>query len=39
MALADLMELSQTKSAVKKVGISEERIRDQIPQIRDYVAF
>ena len=39
MALADLMKLSQTKSAIKKVGISEERIKDQIPQIRKYVAF
>ena len=39
MALADLMELSQSKEGIKKVGISEERIKDQIPQIRDYVAF
>ena len=39
MALADLMELSQSKNSVKKVGISEERIKEQIPQIRDYVAF
>ena len=39
MALADLMKLSQSKDGIKKVGISEERIKEQISQIRDYVAF
>lgn len=38
MALADLMELSRTKGT-KKTGLSEERIRAQIPIIRDYVAY
>lgn len=38
MALADLMELSRTKGT-KKTGLSEERIRAQIPVIRDYVAY
>lgn len=38
MALADLMELSKSKNT-KKTGLSEERIRTQIPVIRDYVAY
>lgn len=38
MALADLMELAKTKST-KKTGLSEERIRTQIPVIRNYVAY
>lgn len=38
MALADLMELSKSKNT-KKTGLSEERIRVQIPVIRDYVAY
>lgn len=38
MALADLMELAKTKST-KKTGLSEERIRAQIPVIRNYVAY
>lgn len=38
MALADLMELSKSKNT-KKTGLSEERIRAQIPIIRDYVAY
>lgn len=38
MALADLMELSKSKNT-KKTGLSEERIRVQIPIIRDYVAY
>ena len=37
MALADLMELSS--SFTKKQGLSEERIRAQLPIIRQYVAF
>ena len=37
MALADLMELSS--SFTKKQGLSEERIRAQLPVIRQYVAF
>lgn len=38
MALAELMELSQSKNG-KKTGLSEERIREQIPQIREYIAY
>ena len=38
MALADLMELSKNKQ-IKKVGISEERIQEQISKIREYTAF
>lgn len=38
MALADLMELSLSKNT-KKTGISEERIRAQIPIIRQYIAY
>ena len=38
MALADLMELYQTKGQ-KKLGLSEERVRAQIPVVRQYVAF
>ena len=38
MALADLMELSLSKST-KKVGLSEERIKAQLPIIRQYVAY
>lgn len=38
MALADLMELSLSKNA-KKTGISEERIRAQMPIIRQYIAY
>ena len=37
MALADLMALSS--KITKKTGISEERIKAQIPIIRQYVAF
>ncbi len=37
MALADLLELSSSK--MNKIGISEERIRAQLPVIRQYVAF
>lgn len=39
MALADLMELSKDKSLIKKVGISEERIRENLPIIRQYISF
>lgn len=38
MALADLMELSSSKNA-KKLGLSEERIKAQIPVLRQYVAY
>ena len=38
MALQDLMELSLSKTT-KKVGLSEERIREQIPILREYIAF
>lgn len=37
MALADLMELSQRKG--KKTGLSEERIKEQLPEIRNYIAY
>ena len=37
MALQDLLELSQSKN--KKIGLSEERIRAQLPIIRQYVSF
>lgn len=39
MALSDLLELSKNKNISKKVGISEERIREQIPVIREYISF
>jgi len=39
MALADLMELSKNKSLIKKVGISEERIKENLPIIRQYISF
>lgn len=38
MALADLMELSQ-KHDIKKVGLSEERLKAAIPVGRQYIAF
>lgn len=38
MALADLMELSLSQGG-KKRGLSEERIREQIPVIRQYIAY
>ncbi|MBO7212876.1 MAG: hypothetical protein J6V44_17990 [Methanobrevibacter sp.] len=38
MALSDLMELSLSKNN-KKVGLSEERIKEQIPVLREYISF
>ena len=38
MALADLMQLSLSTDT-KKQGLSEERIRAQMPIIRQYIAF
>lgn len=38
MALTDLMELSLSKNA-KKNGLSEERIRAQIPVLKQYISF
>lgn len=38
MALADLMELSLSTDT-KRIGLSEERIREQMPVIRQYIAF
>ena len=38
MALADLMNLSSSMST-KKTGLSEERIKAQVPVIRQYIAF
>ena len=39
MALADLMSLYKEKSFGRKVGISEERIKDNLPIIRQYISF
>ena len=38
MALANLLELSSSR-ANGKIGLSEERIKAQIPVIRQYVAY
>lgn len=38
MALQDLMNLSLAKD-VKKVGLSEERVRAAMPVIRQYIAY
>lgn len=38
MALNDLMELSLSKET-NKIGLSEERIRAQIPHLRQYISF
>ena len=38
MALQDLMELSLSKGG-KKMGLSEERIRESLPIIRQYIAY
>ena len=38
MALQDLMELSLSKGG-KKTGLSEERIRESLPIIRQYIAY
>ena len=38
MALADLMELSSSKMG-KKLGLSEERIKAQVPILRQYIAY
>ena len=38
MALKDLLELSVAKGN-KKVGLSKERIEQQIPAFRSYIAF
>ena len=38
MSLAKLMELSLSQDS-KKVGLSEERIRAQMPHLREYIAF
>ena len=38
MALQDLMELSLSKGG-KKTGLSEERIRESLPVIRQYIAY
>jgi hypothetical protein len=36
MALSEYLDLSQKR---KKIGVSEERIRAVLPQIRQYIAF
>ena len=38
MALQDLMELSLSKGG-KKTGLSEERIRESLPVIKQYIAY
>lgn len=38
MSLKNLLELSQTKSS-KKIGLSEERIEAQLPQLRNLISF
>ena len=38
MALTDILALSSEKG-IKKIGISEDRIREQIPNIRKQIAF
>ena len=38
MALADLMELTLTKDS-NKIGLSEERIREQMEPLRQYISF
>ena len=38
MALSDLMALTLSSSN-KKVGLSEERIKAQLPILRQYIAF
>lgn len=37
MSLQNLLDLSSSKR--KKIGISEERIREAMPEIRDAIAF
>jgi hypothetical protein len=37
MALQDLLNLSSSKN--KKIGLSEERIKAQIPIVRQYISF
>lgn len=40
MALADLLNMSTTlQLQQKKIGISEERVKEIIPVARDYVSF
>ena len=38
MALAQLLELSSSRTN-SKIGLSEERIKAQIPVVRQYVAY
>ena len=38
MALSDLMALTLSSNN-KKVGLSEERIKAQIPVLREYIAY
>ena len=38
MALVDLMELAVAKDN-KKIGLSEARIKEQIPVLRQYIAY
>lgn len=39
MSLADIMYMYHNNIISKKVGLSEERIKAQIPVIRQYIAF
>ena len=38
MALADLLELSSSKEG-KKIGLSEDRLAAQVPNLRNLIAF
>ena len=39
MSLSEIMEKSNSSALIKKVGISEERIKDNLPIIRQYVSY
>lgn len=39
MALADILEYSSQKEKKKKIGLSEERLRDAMPIIRQYISY
>ena len=39
MSLSEIMEKSNNSTLIKKVGISEERIKDNLPIIRQYVSY
>lgn len=39
MALADLMQMSHNREVIERRGLTEARIKAQIPILREYVAF